>query len=67
MGRKVLLLIIKQEVLACTLQQELAFIQFMECTAHLDTSDNMLGCVCVQWVTSNELYHTVLSHLPSHQ
>lgn len=36
-----------------------AFIQYMECTPHLDKMDETLSCVCLRWSTDDEVEYTI--------
>jgi len=40
-------------------KQELAFVQFMQCTPPLDHVDDILQCVCLRWATEDGVDHTV--------
>lgn len=40
-------------------ERKYAFLQYMECTEPLDGIDKELGCVCLRWSTTDEIYHTI--------
>lgn len=37
------------------------FVQHMECTHPLDNVDNAIGCICLRWITDDEISHNLSS------